>query len=584
MSSIVVYGGVIALVILLVGGEEDKATALIVLGVALLALGLLVPRLFTPLAILSGGFLLTTLLFPGITAPVWAWLEANSDLATGIGVLALVLMAGGMALSWLAQLIFGAFGLRLRPTVWDILQPQYYRPSRHGWILGEIRYMPAWLRPLDRVLTWITGDGRWKRRIAARRGPVVKARPGTHHIVIAGSGRGKSQTLIAAMLAAAGGVIVTDPKGEIYEATSRYRARKGRLWVVGPDWAAQPWPISAMFGSTEKAAEALMAAAMGRTGADQAPFLQPYGMALKALLADAKRQGKAAPWLEALNVGEVATALRAIAEEPDHPGQFAANQALNAAKSDRYWGSILGTAAQFTGPLKELAPALDAGKSGPDLARDTVYLQLPATIHPDSPAAVIVRWLLDGLWHWALAHPPAAKRGHCWFVVDEAGILKPALLPNMVAFGRSAGIGAVAYAQSLAQLESAYGRDTVAGLLAGTNGSLTIWPSSNSQAELQAVAGRLEVQPQCDNSFGARVALVMNFAQAGGWGFYMPVEGLVHLISPYPAHAHMKRLMGTQGPVKPYTPQPPKESTPAVQPEAGKPKETKETTKAEEFL
>lgn len=528
--------------------------------------------------IIAGTLLLIVLLYvPGGLAALWDWLNAN---ATIVWLVVGIIFALAI-LSYFAQAIFGVLGLNfdIRPTVWDILYTPYYRPSRQGWILGQIRYMPRWARPLDRVLSWITGRGRWERRIIAHRGPVVKARPGTHHIVIAGSGRGKSQTLIAAILSTPGGIIVTDPKGELYEATSRYRARLGRLWVMGPDWAAQPWPISAMFGSTEKAAEALMAAAMGKTP-EQAPFLQPYGMALRALLADAKRRGSATPWLDALNVGDVAAALRAIAETPDHPGQFAAHQALNAAKSDRYWGSILGTAAQFTGPLKELAPALDAGKSGPDLTRDTIYLQLPATIHADSPTAVITRWLLDGLWHWALTHPPAARRGHCWFAVDEAGILRPALLPNMVAFGRSAGIGAVAYAQSVAQLEAAYGRDTVAGLLAGTNGSLTIWPSANSPAEVQMVAGRVEVEPGCDSNFNARAALILAFAQGEGWGFYMPVEGYVHLISPYPAHRYLKERMGTIGPAKRYAPQPPQaQGSPATEPTTPPTaEEAKETT------
>jgi len=324
-------------------------------------------------------------------------------------------------------------------------------------------------------------------------GRLVRLPPQHHALVFAPSGSGKSVTLAHGLLEWPGSAIVVDPKGELAALTSAYRRYELDQDVAVWDALAptHPIPIAQLYGGRVNALERLAALFKQQQarGGDSA-FISPWETVLRALILDAEYRGERAVWQVALEVSPARwrEALAEIAEEPDNPGAAAARDALLVVeKGERYFASIVGSTMELTKLLQRVAPALDAAESLPRFEASTIYV----TLHDNTPEQnLIANWLLGGLYE-ALKSARLGPHGLMW-VLDEVGVLRPPLLPDMVRIGRGRGQGVVAVSQSLADLRAAYGVDEAEALVSNLNGPVAILGIHQADgATSEYVAGRL---------------------------------------------------------------------------------------------
>lgn len=366
----------------------------------------------------------------------WPYLTAKLNLFFLLG-------GGGFLLT-----LLGVGMLRRPPSYcvrWGRLPREYRR--REGFVVGRV---PGFL------------------------GPLVRLPPATHAIMLAPSGVGKTSTLIHGLLTWPGGAIVTDPKGEIFEHTAEFRSRalKQDILYWSFDAPAHPMPLGKLYGDNIAALEELRNLYVKRTGTDPA-FLNPWVDTLKALIRDAEHRGEPA-WQAALAVpmGLWVSALKEIAEEPHNPAREDALTALEVLqRGERYVASVEGTVSGLHGLLRRIAPALDAPRAAIDFRNATIYLALQEGADDERILAV---WALDGLYKaFKRAGLSSDPYGVLW-VIDEAGVLRPSLLPDMIRIGRGRGAGVVAIAQSWADLAQAYGTNAANSLLGALNGPVAI--------------------------------------------------------------------------------------------------------------
>ncbi len=311
-------------------------------------------------------------------------------------------------------------------------------------------------------------------RVPGPLGPLVQLPPTTHAIMLAPSGSGKTATLIHGLLTWPGGAVVTDPKGELFAHTALFRSERldQRVLYWSFDAPMHPMPLGALYGDNVAALEALRALYVARTETDPA-FLNPWVDTLKALIRDAEYRGKPA-WQAALGVppGRWVEALEEIAEDPRNPAREDARTALEVLRNgDRYIASVKGTVSGLHSMLRRIAPALDFPVATIDFQSTTTYIALKEGARDERVLAV---WALEGLYEaFKRAGLDQDPHGVLW-VIDEAGALRPSMLPDMIRIGRGRGAGVVAVAQSRADLAMAYGNDGADALLGDLNGPVVV--------------------------------------------------------------------------------------------------------------
>lgn len=362
----------------------------------------------------------------------------------------------------------------------------------------------------------------------------------THAIMLAPPGTGKTTTLIHGLLTYAGGVVVTDPKGEIYEHTAWFRSE-----ILGQAvhyWSASapraPLPVGNLYGGNVKALEAFRDVYTRQTGTDPA-FLNPWVGVLTALIKDAEHRGEP-PWQTALAVpvADWGPALKEIAAEPDNPAREDARQVLRILeRGERYLASAEGTVMNLHGALRRLAPALDAPSEPLEFGDLTVYLAFEEGADAEG---VITVWILEGLYQaFMQARAERNPYGVRW-VIDEAGVLRPNLLPNMLRIGRGRGAGVIAVAQSGADLVEAYGQAGASALYGALNGPLIIFGVHRGDRETLAYLTRV-LEPYVQVYHRPDEQLRPTRAQAAGeilarlrTGLMIPPDSNPVRLQPYP--------------------------------------------------
>lgn len=320
-------------------------------------------------------------------------------------------------------------------------------------------------------------------------GDLVFVPPTTHALVTAPSGTGKTATLIHALLHWRGGAVVTDPKGELYASTARWREAMGQeihCWSAGP--AISALPLAALFGSNLEALAALTQLVV-RRDERAAPFVAVAENVIAALLIDATHR-QLPPWttVAQTSVGCWEEALRQIADDTANPGWRHARNALAAAQGANFWGSVAGSASVLMGTIQSLAPGLDAaGTDEINFSKSTVYVVISESNDSQLLAA---RWLLAGLYRaFQVKRPPHAV---AW-LLDEAGALRLPFLADIVRVGRGRNIGVVAFTQSISDLHAAYGEHETRALIAALNGPLVMYkPHSADSATTNMLVNAIE--------------------------------------------------------------------------------------------
>jgi|GEM_PF-6724609 len=344
------------------------------------------------------------------------------------------LFLGGEALALLWWLTGGPFLALLLPPV--VAAAVWWQ--RRGWpvVVDRNGLHIASRPPEDAVLVGMTAP---LTPMEPRR-PVYSTLP--HVFYSAPSGTGKSRTLMAALLEWPHQAIVLDPKGEFWKAVACERAsltgRPARLWRV--DAEADPIGIAGLVGGLSAAMQELQRAIDfdPHYAARSAAFTVPGTQALAAFALDAQARGRP-PFQTAVSVGDWAEELRRIASEsPSAEARHQAQQALRAATSPNYWGSIQGNLGRYLPTMAAMARALDGPPPTPD---EDVYIYLPAyASQGGGPSAVMARWLLQAVWRWKAR---AEAEGRSWptlMAADEALALSTPALQEMGRLGRSAGI------------------------------------------------------------------------------------------------------------------------------------------------
>jgi len=329
-------------------------------------------------------------------------------------------------------------------------------------------------------------------RTPGLRGTAVALPPSTHTIILAPPGTGKTTTLIHALLAWEGGAVVTDPKGEIFEHTAWFRSevleQNVQYWSVRAPVA--PLPVKNLYGSNIAALEELGRTYASRMGTDSA-FINPWTSALKALLLDAEHRGEP-PWQAATGVpiADWRAAFKQIAEEADNPARDDARVVLGIIeRGERYVASVEGTVVKLHEALRRLAPAFDAPSWPLDLSKSTIYLAFEEGVKGED--ATLAVWLLEGLYRmFQQSDLDSDPQGVRW-IIDEAGVLRPSLLPDMLRISRGRGAGVVIATQSIADLINAYGEANAQALLGALNGPLAVYDFHRADDETIAYLARV---------------------------------------------------------------------------------------------
>ncbi len=318
-----------------------------------------------------------------------------------------------------------------------------------------------------------------------RRGGRPAVRLGTHrllaihlpdedHLLVLGpTGSGKSSGLaIPAILEWDGAVVVTDPKGELVQATMSARRRRGRAVVFSPLMTpADSWnPVSSVRSSEDALRTAGLL--MGRPP-DREPFWHDLALQLlQGLLVEAAVAG--------MNLGDLMAMLQAVpaeelAEELGHP---VARRLAQGATSggDRTAMGVVATLVAKLAPYatEQVAEATSRSsfEAGAIATGELKTLYCVVTPHDAPLLRGLVSALLATCWRAIYAAPPALP---VLFVLDEfAQLTLLPELPALVQLGRSQGVRMMLMAQDLGSITGTYGADTAAALWANCRTKLLL--------------------------------------------------------------------------------------------------------------
>ncbi len=310
-------------------------------------------------------------------------------------------------------------------------------------------------------------------RLGTHRGGAILLPAEEHLLVLGPTGAGKSSALaIPAILEWPGPVVVTDPKGELLEATLPARRGRGEVAVFAPlMMPSDRWnPIS----SVRSSEDALRTAAflMGKAP-EREPFWHDLALQLlQGLVVEAAAQGQ--------TLTQVLSLLQAVpgdelADEMTHP--LARRLVLGALSGgDRTALGVVATLVSHLGPYgtEQVAWATAASSFDPSSIAGPVPSTIYCLVTPaDAPLLRgLVGALLSCCWRAIYARPPEVP---VLFVLDEFAQLT--FLPELAALvqlGRSQGARILLLAQDLASISATYGGDTTSALWANCRTKLLL--------------------------------------------------------------------------------------------------------------
>ena len=291
------------------------------------------------------------------------------------------------------------------------------------------------------------------------------------HALIAGAaGSGKTTgTMMCTILQWPGSMLIYDPKRELFEQTSSYRARLGPVYRLdlGDATGHRFNPLSEIgFGEGRvAAADALSSALVAAVETDTNRFwTESASSVITGLILHAMAEGSATMGHVRMLVADLAS------RQIDQSRDSIATQRLQAfcAYEERLRTNILGT-------IDAAMRALDDPPSKRLLSQsdfspvDLVAREYPTTVYIQSPAADSVRLapiarilltaLLRPLWLHE-GHVDGARKRHVLLAaLDEMAQLRLPIIPDLYALGRGYGIRCLGAVQDLAQLRRAYGHD-----------------------------------------------------------------------------------------------------------------------------
>lgn len=334
------------------------------------------------------------------------------------------------------------------------LRPLYWRGSPHALMLAQLERCILALKPQR-----------------GRRSPEI------HGLVVGATGAGKSTTLIANLLAWEGSAVVVDVKDrELLRHTGGFRGELGAVYTLDPQGQIGHRfdPIAAL---DEPDDFYLAALELMEPWRDKTPyFAERVANLVAAILYQARLGGfPAFSYLrEAVKLGPVEVAERLLrSNDPQIAvwvGAFFGKGQVSPA--DLRQDSLMDSWTTLTSRVAPLiTPAILNLFSGNDFD-PAELLAGPTTVYllwDEENLERTGKGLRLVLWAISLRLTRAAKGREPWMPVllalDEAGRVAPSKLAELLALGRSRGMVALLYAQSLGQFEANYGRAVAESIL-----------------------------------------------------------------------------------------------------------------------
>lgn len=404
------------------------------LGVALLAMALRLHQSRLP----AGNSSRLLLISHGSAASLLSgWLPDPAQVAAGVA--AAILLGGSAAIRWRGGQLLraGTLGRARRAGGRDL---RTLRRGRRAQVAAEprVRLGDHHLRSL-----WLPS--------------------GEHLLALGPTGSGKTSALaIPALLEWPGPVVVTDPKGELVQATAPFRSSLGEVAVFAPLMEPSAcWnPIAAIRSSEDSLRVATFM--MGRAP-EREPFWHDLArQLLHGLLVEASDRGLAPEAVLELLQAIPAEELPAAVQHP--VGRRLVQGALSG--GDRTSMGVVATLISQLGAYgtDQVARATSRSDFDPAEIAGGELRTLYCVVAPhDAP---VLRGLISALisccWRSIFAHPPATP---VLFVLDEfTQLTNLPELPALVQLGRTQGVRMMLMAQDLGSITAAYGVEAAGAL------------------------------------------------------------------------------------------------------------------------
>jgi type IV secretory pathway TraG/TraD family ATPase VirD4 len=361
-------------------------------------------------------------------------------------------LAAGGAISWEAMPWGGMVGWAW--STWWLL-PLGWRAVATTAPLAVLAILATLVpsdRPRVREARWAEGrelpsyDPRYPSIALGLKGGVLREREvgvradheGVHTLAILRTGAGKSSLMARQLWSWPGGAIALDPKGELWDRTAARREEIGPVYCLRMgDARTHAWdPLASQ---PDAAIDALCV-----DPAEREPYWgQAAARELRRIHRSAKANGQNTWTLLAdlvrLPATQAAKRLAEIGVEVD--------------RDSREWQSTWATIQTRLQVLDQALPMLSGCDFLVDMLRHrhgTAYLVVPPALL--RPAAPLLRAVWTGLMYDLLQPGPP-----CLALLDEAGVVSPPGLPDLLALARGYRVSVLAAVQSLSQLHAAYG-------------------------------------------------------------------------------------------------------------------------------
>jgi type IV secretion system protein VirD4 len=360
-------------------------------------------------------------------------------------------------------------------AVLGFLAVKALRPRPRGARWASPAELPAPVEDASVFLGWTRG--RWG---GAREVAVPAAKEGVNVLALLRTGGGKSSLLARQLLAWPGAAVVLDPKGELWERTASVLHMEGRpvyCLHLGGDRTHAWDPLVTQPQATIEAICSDPAESPGDRYWSQAAareFRRVY---------EATRRAGVSTWAFLHEVLQLS---------PTRAAARLQEIGLDVEADSTEWRSAWQTLATRLQALPEAVALLSGSDfSVADLreARGAVYIVTPpALLRPAAP-------ILRGLWT-ALMYDLRQRGDPVLALLDEVGVVSPPDLPGLLAMARGYRVSVVAVAQSLSQLQAAYGRlaqsivDNCRAIIAGASEDL------DTCAWVSEKCGQVEVEEE----------------------------------------------------------------------------------------
>jgi hypothetical protein len=360
-------------------------------------------------------------------------------------------------------------------AVLGFLAVKALRPRPRGARWASPAELPAPVEDASVFLGWTRG--RWG---GAREVAVPAAKEGVNVLALLRTGGGKSSLLARQLLAWPGAAVVLDPKGELWERTASVLHMEGRpvyCLHLGGDRTHAWDPLVTQPQATIEAICSDPAESPGDRYWSQ------------AAAREFRRVYEATRWA---GVNTWAFLHEVLQLPPTRAAARLQEIGLDVEADSTEWRSAWQTLATRLQALPEAVALLSGSDfSVADLreARGAVYIVTPpALLRPAAP-------ILRGLWT-ALMYDLRQRGDPVLALLDEVGVVSPPDLPGLLAMARGYRVSVVAVAQSLSQLQAAYGRlaqsivDNCRAIIAGASEDL------DTCAWVSEKCGQVEVEEE----------------------------------------------------------------------------------------